>query len=386
MFVCRLTNRSVHNLHFLDVEGAHVPVDTVQASAQVAKVWGKEIVVGQGQGPFAGGGVQMLSSGLQIGRVAGVAVTFVSLCVRIERDVTEQGLGLAQLRPQKGDRIFHVRDTRFLHNPIGRNQRKDLGFDHPARPIRITDVIMQPGQVDQRIHLSVEKAVAGLAGRPAQRPLSLLCQFQARFVVRMVIAVADGGPIPIDAPQLKQGLHQMKEGIGDPATNPSLLYAMAAMQMGLTQMKAGLSTGDPDNPGLLEGLQLLSAGLADAIVGLGSSDAPDTLLYGTNAIKEGLTQVGGGTQQMVEGLYKNLVTLNTTQAELEAIAKRGEEFDHLLGRAEDATNQVRFVYQTKPTYNYRSGSKASWVTAVVLSVIFAILLVGGGIMLSRRAA
>ncbi len=185
---------------------------------------------------------------------------------------------------------------------------------------------------------------------------------------------------------VEQGLNQMKEGIGDPATNPSLLYAMAAMQMGLTQMKAGLSTGDPDNPGLLEGLQLLSAGLADAIVGLGSSDAPDTLLYGTNAIKEGLTQVGGGTQQMVEGLYKNLVTLNTTQAELEAIAKRGEEFDHLLGRAEDATNQVRFVYQTKPTYNYRSGSKASWVTAVVLSVIFAILLVGGGIMLSRRAA
>ncbi|MBC7253897.1 MAG: hypothetical protein H5T72_08010 [Actinobacteria bacterium] len=185
---------------------------------------------------------------------------------------------------------------------------------------------------------------------------------------------------------VEAGLNQMKAGIGDAATDETLLYAMAAMQMGLHQIKAGMSTGDPDNPGLLEGLQMLSAGLADAIVGIGSSDAPDTLLYGTNAIKEGLTQVGGGTQQMVDGLYKNLVMLNTSEAELEAIAERGEEFDHLLGRSEDADNQVRFVYQMKPTYNYKSGSKASWVTAVVLSVIFAILLVGGGILLSRRAA
>ncbi|WP_458010955.1 hypothetical protein [Candidatus Solincola sp.] len=185
---------------------------------------------------------------------------------------------------------------------------------------------------------------------------------------------------------VEDGLNQMKAGIGDAAVDDTLLYAMAAMQMGLQQLKAGMSTGDPNNPGLLEGLQLLSAGLADAIVGIGSSDAPDTLLYGTNALKEGLTQVGSGTQQMVDGLYKNLVMLNTTEAELEAIAKRGAEFDHLLGRAEDATNQVRFIYQTKPTYNYKAGSKASWVTAIVLSIIFALLLVGGGIMLSRRTA
>lgn len=185
---------------------------------------------------------------------------------------------------------------------------------------------------------------------------------------------------------VEAGLNQMKAGIGDAATNPSLLYAMAAMQMGLYQMKAGMSTGDPNNPGLLEGLQLLSAGLADAVAGLGSAETPDTLLYGTNAIKEGLTQVGGGTQQMVDGLYKNLVMLNTTEAELAAIAKRAEEFDHLLGRAEDATNQVRFVYQAKPTYNYKAGSKASWVVAIVLSIVFALILVAGGIMLSRRAA
>ncbi len=182
------------------------------------------------------------------------------------------------------------------------------------------------------------------------------------------------------------GLNAMKAGIGTEDDKNTLLYAMAAIQGGLHQLKAGMSTGDPNNPGLLEGLELLSAGLADAIAGLGSAGTPDTLLYGTNAIKEGLTQVGGGTQQMVDGLYKNLVMLNTTEAELKAIAKRAEEFDHLLGRAEDATNQVRFVYQAKPTYNYKAGSKASWIVAIVLSIIFALILVGGGIMLSRRAA
>ncbi|MGQ9756982.1 MAG: hypothetical protein ACUVRX_02315 [Actinomycetota bacterium] len=193
-------------------------------------------------------------------------------------------------------------------------------------------------------------------------------------------------PTGVPQPGIKQGLEQIAKGIGDPGTYGTLLYAIAAMQRGLHQLKAGMSTGDPGNPGLLEGLQLLSAGLAHAVAGLGSSDTPDTLLYGTNAIKEGLTQVGGGTQQMVDGLYKNLVLLNTTEVELEAIAKRGAEFDHLLGRSEDATNRVRFVYQTKPTYNYKAGSKASWVTAIVLSVVLAILLVGGGIFLSRRAA
>ncbi len=186
--------------------------------------------------------------------------------------------------------------------------------------------------------------------------------------------------------KVEEGLEGMKAGIGDAAQDQTLLYAMAAMQNGLTQIKAGLSSGDVNNPGVKEGLMLLSAGLGDAVTGLGSHGTPDTLLYGSGKLNEGLTQVGEGTSKLEEGLTTMVSTLNLSSAELEAIAQRADEFDHFLGRAEDAENQVRFVYQSKPTYNYTSGSKTSWIVAIVLSILIALGLVGGGIMLSRKGA
>ena len=65
---------------------------------------------------------------------------------------------------------------------------------------------------------------------------------------------------------------------------------------------------------------------------------------------------------------------------------RGAEFDHLLGRDDepaDAKNNVRLVYQMNPTYNYGTGNTTSWVVAIVLSVIIALLLIAGGIILAR---
>jgi putative membrane protein len=183
---------------------------------------------------------------------------------------------------------------------------------------------------------------------------------------------------------VEQGLNTMKEGIGNAGVSDTMLYAMAAMQMGLQQIKSGMSTGDPNNPGLVEGLVILSAGLSDAIAGLGSATTPDTLLYGTSQVSSGLTQMGGGTSQMQEGLMTNLGQLNLTQAELEAIKIRGDEYDHFLGRAENANNQVRFIFQTKPTYAYTQGSKSSWIVAIILSIIIALALVLGGIFLARR--
>lgn len=199
------------------------------------------------------------------------------------------------------------------------------------------------------------------------------------------------GSAPTDADTLlyaiaaiESGLNSIKGGIGDMTVDGTLLYALAAMQNGLTQLKAGLSSGNINSPGIKEGLMLLSAGLGDAVNGLGSHGTPDTLLYGTGKVTEGLTQVGEGTSKLEEGLATMVSTINLSSAELEAIAQRGDEFDHFLGRAEDADNQVRFVYQSKPTYNYVSGSKSSWIVAIVLSVLIALALVGGGILLSRR--
>lgn len=198
-------------------------------------------------------------------------------------------------------------------------------------------------------------------------------------------SVTTDGTLLYAAAAIESGLNTIKGGIGDVAIDGTLLYALAAIQNGLTQIKAGLSSGDMSNPAIKEGLVLISAGIGDAVTGLGSSGTPDTLLYGSNAVREGLTELGGGTTQLEEGLGAVLTNFSMTDSELKAIAHRGEEFDHFLGRAQDADNQVRFVYQSKPTYNYKTGNSSSWIVAIVLSIIIALALVAGGILLARRS-
>jgi len=185
---------------------------------------------------------------------------------------------------------------------------------------------------------------------------------------------------------IKGGLMSISAGIGDAAIEDTLLYAMAAIQNGLAQIKGGLSTGDLNNPGVKEGLILISKGLGDVLSGLGSPETANTLINGTTKLTEGLEKVGEGMGKVGGGLQMFLKSFNLTDAQLAAIAKRGEEFDHLLGRAENAKSDVRFIFQTKPTYNYKEGSSASMVVAIVLSLIIALILVAGGVVLARRGA
>ncbi|MEW6555686.1 MAG: hypothetical protein AB1384_15565 [Actinomycetota bacterium] len=182
------------------------------------------------------------------------------------------------------------------------------------------------------------------------------------------------------------GLNNMLAGIGDAGISDTLLWALASMKNGMYQMKAGLSSGDMSDPGIYEGLVQITAGLDKVVAGIGSAGTPDTLLYGTDQITTGMTDLNEGTVALEEGLLAVLTQFSMTGAELEAIAERGEEFDHFLGRAEDAENNVRFVYQSKPTYNYTEGSSTSWIVAIVLSAIIALGLVAGGILLARRSS
>jgi len=48
------------------------------------------------------------------------------------------------------------------------------------------------------------------------------------------------------------GLVGIQSGIGSTTTNPSLLYAAAAIEGGLYQIQAGLSSGNMDDPGIAE--------------------------------------------------------------------------------------------------------------------------------------
>lgn len=197
---------------------------------------------------------------------------------------------------------------------------------------------------------------------------------------------------PNDRPGIKQGLEQIKAGIGSAAADGTLLYALAAMQGGLHKMKQGLSSGDPKNPAILEGLAQISGGLGDVIKGLGSTGTEGTLLYGTYKIKDGLAKIGEGlvkttdegTSALTKGLEYFLGNINLNLGKVKAIEERAEEFDHFLGDPEGGSGTVRFIYQTKPTYSYKEGG--SWVTGLVLVIIVGLALVAGGFFLARKMA
>ncbi len=218
--------------------------------------------------------------------------------------------------------------------------------------------------------------------------------------------------------QVGNGLELMKAGIGAEGAPNTLLFAMAQVQNGLNQMKTGLSSGDPNNPAIKEGLVMISAGLGEAVSGLGNTNTPNTLIYGADAIddgvkqidagigststadtllygadqvndgvqqvKDGLVQASDGTQQMYDGLAENLASLYLTESELEAIKVRGEEFDHILGRTVDAENGLAFIYQTPPTYNYTEGSQTSWLVAGVISVVVILALLLMSLLMRRK--
>jgi len=182
--------------------------------------------------------------------------------------------------------------------------------------------------------------------------------------------------------QVADGLELMKAGIGAEGASDALLYAMAQVQHGLALMQAALSTGDMNNPGLKEGLILVSSGLGDAVEGLGSETTEDTLIYAADQLKSGLDQLAEGALMMEQGLIDNLGMMYLSEAQLEAVKVRGEEFDHIMGRADDAENVVTFIYQTPPTYGYKDGS--SRLTAAIISLVLFLALALGGILLARR--
>ncbi len=193
--------------------------------------------------------------------------------------------------------------------------------------------------------------------------------------------------------QVQNGLEVMKSGIGDAGIPDTLLYAMAQVQGGLQQIKNGLSSGDMEAPAIKEGLILISAGLGDAVSGLGSVSTPDTLLYGADQVNNGVQQVkeglsratSEGTGVMYKGLVDSLGDLYLTQAELEAIRIRGEEFDHILGRVENAKeNKLTFIYQTPATYNYKKGSNLNLMVGAALCAVIAIALLALSMILKRR--
>lgn len=192
--------------------------------------------------------------------------------------------------------------------------------------------------------------------------------------------------------QVENGLEVMRAGIGAAESPDTLLYAMAQVQFGLFRMRAGLASGNPDDPGVREGLQQISAGLGTAVAGLGGAGIPDTLIYGADQVDSGARELQAGmvrattegTEVMLAGLGDGLSGLNLTTAELEVIKKRGKSFNSMIGAAEDADNVMSFVFETPSAYSYVDGSSS--LVALVIAVIMALSLVAFGLVWRVRSA
>lgn len=104
---------------------------------------------------------------------------------------------------------------------------------------------------------------------------------------------------------------------------------------GVEDVLAGLDSPDPiNNPGVLQGLQAVSAGLSEAIAGVGTVGEEDTLTDGVNQLFEGAEDLADGIEQLADGLAE--LATGTSDAETGA----GDLADG-LGLIEDGTGDAK---------------------------------------------
>lgn len=103
---------------------------------------------------------------------------------------------------------------------------------------------------------------------------------------------------------LSAGTQLAIDSVGTPASGLlTLRGGLAAVTAGVNLIKAGLSSGDPNNPKILEGLQAVAAGLAKAVAGVGTVGTDETLTDGVNRLFEGSQDLAGGLDQIAGGVF-----------------------------------------------------------------------------------
>jgi len=190
------------------------------------------------------------------------------------------------------------------------------------------------------------------------------------------------------------GLNDINNGIGSATTNPSLLYATNAIYGGLSQVKASASTGSTTNPGLLEGLEQLGSGLNTAVAGLGSASTSNTLIWATDQENSGLEQLKAGLDQAYAGVTGQLQPavgagvkqLDLTVGQLEAITQRGKKFDTYLGRVQNRGSTSDMRFYLQTKPVQNPNQNNGWLIALVISLIGAAALVVLGLFAFKKYA
>ena len=91
----------------------------------------------------------------------------------------------------------------------------------------------------------------------------------------------------------------------DASPAPALIGGLGDVRAGLVLVNDGLTTMYNRVGGIPAQAQPLLDGIAQLKAGIGDSGTPDTLLYGVNAVREGLSGALPKIQLMADGVYKN---------------------------------------------------------------------------------
>ena len=210
----------------------------------------------------------------------------------------------------------------------------------------------------------------------------------------------------------KAGLDQVSGGLSSAIGAVGQLSAgVTAVTAGVQLVKAGLKSGNPNSPGVIEGLEAVASGLTQVISGIGSVGTEDTLtdgasqlLSGSQELADGVDQIAGGTSDaqagasqigdgqgqlsqegtkvIQAGIGGSLQEASSALASLEAMKRRAANESFVYGPPEGAEGSATYVFRISEITkrNIETGIKLG-IGAVML-----ILLMSAGMTAVRRPA
>jgi putative membrane protein len=115
---------------------------------------------------------------------------------------------------------------------------------------------------------------------------------------------ARAGSLALDA-----GAQKLAAGLKSAqAKAPALITGLSDVRDGLVLVNGGLTQMYDQIGGIPTQAEPLFDGIQQLIDGIGNAATPDTLLYGVNAVRQGLTDALPQIQTMADGVYKNSTT------------------------------------------------------------------------------
>ncbi|HJR18163.1 MAG TPA: hypothetical protein VJ922_00440 [Actinomycetota bacterium] len=211
---------------------------------------------------------------------------------------------------------------------------------------------------------------------------------------------------------LSAGTQSAISSIGTPASPPTTMRGgMALVLGGLQEIKAGLKSGNPNSPGVIEGLDAVADGLTQVISGIGTvgtadtltdgasrllsgsqdlADGVDQIAAGTSDAQSGAAQIGDGqgqlsergTKQIQAGIGGGLQDASSALALLESMKKRAADESFVYGPPEGAEGSTTYVFRIGEI------SRRNFETIIKLGIgaVMLALLMTAGVAAVRRPA